>query len=223
MGAAIGEVLPLALGVAMSPMPIVAAILLLLSPNSRVTSLGYLAGWLAGIAIPVTVFTLLSAIVPRRYPDQAEPILASVKLVLGAILLVAGALWFRSRRNAAEEPEPPKWALAIDSLTVWRALALGFSFAAINPKNLALALAAGAAVGEATLPPAQDALAVILYTVIASASVGVPVVADLVAPRALLEPLRDLREWLLKNNSTMMAVVLVVLGVILIGAGMGTF
>ncbi len=38
MGSAIGDTLPLALGIAISPIPIIAAILILLSPRARGTS-----------------------------------------------------------------------------------------------------------------------------------------------------------------------------------------
>ncbi len=50
----IGEILPLALGVAISPIPIIAAILMLLSPKARVTSVGFLLGWVLGIVVAVT-------------------------------------------------------------------------------------------------------------------------------------------------------------------------
>ena len=43
MNEVMGQILPLALGVAISPIPIIAAILMLLSPRARATSVGYLA------------------------------------------------------------------------------------------------------------------------------------------------------------------------------------
>src|SRR4029453_18692301 len=49
MGSVIGEILPLAVGIAISPIPIIAAILMLLSPKAKATSVGFLLGWLAGI------------------------------------------------------------------------------------------------------------------------------------------------------------------------------
>ena len=62
MGTAVGEILPLAVGVAISPVPIIAAILMLLSPQAKSTSLGFLVGWVAGISIAIVVFTLLSSV-----------------------------------------------------------------------------------------------------------------------------------------------------------------
>ncbi|UUT36730.1 GAP family protein [Microbacterium elymi] len=85
MGAVIGEILPLALGIAISPIPIIAAILMLLSPKARVTSVGFLLGWVAGIVVAVVVFTLLSSILPADDPSVSKPILGVVRLVLGAL------------------------------------------------------------------------------------------------------------------------------------------
>jgi hypothetical protein len=46
MGEAIGQLLPLAVGVAVSPMPIVAVILMLVTPRARSNGPAFLLGWL---------------------------------------------------------------------------------------------------------------------------------------------------------------------------------
>lgn len=51
MGSVIGEVTPLALGVALSPFPVVPAILLLFTPRAKATAGAFLAGWAAGILV----------------------------------------------------------------------------------------------------------------------------------------------------------------------------
>lgn len=223
MGSAIGDLLPLAVGIAISPMPVVAAILMLLSPKARTTSLAFLAGWLVGVVITLIVFTLLSSILPRSDPNQARPIAGLIKIALGALLLLLALRRFRSRPGVAAEPAMPKWMSAIDTMTALRGLMLGFGLSALNPKNLLLGVAAGTVVGTATLPVGQEVVAIVVFTIIASSTVGVPIVAYLVAPRAMAGPLGSLREWLLRNNATVMAVVLLVLGVVLIGKGIGSF
>ncbi|MFP3415735.1 GAP family protein, partial [Bacillus sp. SIMBA_074] len=74
MGAVIGAILPLAVGIAISPIPIIAAILMLLSPKARGSSLGFLLGWVLGIVVAVVVFTLLSSVLPRGEGEQSKPI-----------------------------------------------------------------------------------------------------------------------------------------------------
>jgi hypothetical protein len=46
MGAVVGDPLPLAVGVAVSPVPIIAVILMLLAPRASGTSAGFGLGWL---------------------------------------------------------------------------------------------------------------------------------------------------------------------------------
>ena len=65
MGTAVGEILPLAVGIAISPIPIIAAILMLLSPQAKGTSVGFLIGWVAGVVTAVVLFTLLSSVLPE--------------------------------------------------------------------------------------------------------------------------------------------------------------
>ncbi len=66
MGSVIGEILPLAVGIAISPIPIIAVILMLLSPHAKGASVGFMIGWLAGIGVAIVVFTLLSAVISQR-------------------------------------------------------------------------------------------------------------------------------------------------------------
>jgi threonine/homoserine/homoserine lactone efflux protein len=223
MGPVIGDVIPLALGVAISPIPIIAAILMLLSPKARGTSLGFLLGWLLGIVVAVVVFTLLSSVLPQGDPDESKPILGTVEIVLGLLLLVLAVRQWRSRPAAGAEPALPKWMAAIDTMTAVRALVLGFLLSALNPKNLLMGVAAGVAIGSDAQNAGEAVVAVIVYTVIAASTVAVPVIAYLAASSRMARPLEALRTWLVHNNATIMSVLLLVIGVVLIGKGLGEF
>ena len=60
MGSAIGEILPLAVGVAISPIPIIAVVLMLSTPKGKGNGLAFLLGWLIGLGL-VGVIVLLVA------------------------------------------------------------------------------------------------------------------------------------------------------------------
>ena len=60
MSKAIGEVLPFAVVVAISPLAIVAIILVLFSARARVNSILFTFGWIVGVAIVGTVIYLLA-------------------------------------------------------------------------------------------------------------------------------------------------------------------
>ena len=77
--------------------------------------------------------------------------------------------------------------------------------------------------GTASLSTGEVAVVVAVFTVIAGASVMVPVVGYLVARDKMSGPLQSLRVWLVHNNATVMAVLLLVIGVTMIGKGIGSF
>jgi threonine/homoserine/homoserine lactone efflux protein len=223
MGSVIGEILPLALGVAISPIPIIAAILMLLSPKARGTSLGFLLGWVLGIVVAVVVFTLASSFLPAGGAEGAKPVSGLIKIVLGVLLLMLALRQWSSRPKEGAEPVLPKWMSAIDSMTAGRGFALGFALAAVNPKNLLMGLAAGVAIGSDSPSTGVTVVAIVVYTVIAAATVAVPVIAYLIAAERMATPLEALRGWLTRNNATVMAILLLVIGVVVIGKGIANF
>jgi threonine/homoserine/homoserine lactone efflux protein len=219
----IGEILPSALGVAISPIPIIAAILMLLSPKARGTSVGFMIGWILGIVVAVVVFTLLSAIIPAADPTASKPVAGVIKILLGlGLLLLAWNQW-RKRPLHGEVATPPKWMSAIDTMKPVAALGLGFLLAAVNPKNLLMAVAGGLAIGAAGLSAGQQTIAIVVFVLIAASTVVIPVVSYLIAAKKMAAPLDALRTWLLANNATIMTVLLLVIGVAIIGKGIAGF
>lgn len=219
----IGEILPLALGITISPIPIIAAILMLLSPRAKGTSVGFLLGWVTGIIVAVTFFTLISHFLPEDDPDASQPVAGIVKLVLGALLILLAVKQWRDRPQADEVPELPGWMKAIDSMTPIKATGLGFLLSALNPKNLIMGAGAGVTIGGAGLTTGDIVVAIAMFTIIAAASVAVPVIAYLAAANKIAGPLDALRQWLTKENNVVMATLLLVIGVVMIGKGIGSF
>lgn len=222
MGAVIGEILPLAVGIAISPIPIIAVILMLLSPRAKGASVGFMIGWVVGIIVAVVVFTLLSSVIPQ---SGGEPSKTSgiIKIIFGALLLFLALRQWRGRPAKGEQAVMPKWMSAIDSMTAGKAMGLGFLLSAVNPKNLILAVSAGLIIGGAGLTLGQAAVAIAIFVVLAACTVIIPVIGYLIASARLAGPLDRLRGWLVENNATIMAVLLLVIGVVLIGKGIAHF
>ena len=223
MGPVIGEVFPYALGIAISPVPIIAIILLLMSSRARTTSVGFLFGWLVGIIVAIIVFTALSSIIPPADPNASNPIGGVIKLLLGALLVFLAVREWLGRPKDGEEAKLPKWMAAIDSLTAARAFVLGFALAAVNPKNLLLAIGGGYAIGSAGLSIGSIVVVMLIWVVVAGSTVLIPVLAFLIAGERAKGPLTRMRVWLVSNNATIMAILLLVIGVALIGKGIGSF
>ena len=214
MGAVIGDVLPLAIGIAISPIPIIAAILMLFSPRATSTSTGFLLGWILGIVVATAVFTALAGTL--KAGGEPSAVASWIKIGLGVLLVLVGIRQWRGRGG---QHDAPKWMAAIDDFTFPKALGLGFLLSGVNPKNLIIAAGAGLIIGSSAVGVGGDAAAIALFTVIASSTVAIPVLAHLVAAERMTRPLESLRKWLQDNNATVMATMILVIGTVLVGKG----
>ena len=215
MGDAIGATLGFAVGIAVSPIPIAAVILMLFSARARLNSISFMVAWIAGIALVTTIVVAI----PGLEADGSEPSNTAgwIKLVLAALLLLVGVHQWRTRPGPDDEVAVPGWMEKIDALTPVSSFGLGFLLSAVNPKNLLLAVAAGASIGALPLTTGQTVGAVVVFTVIAAITVMVPVIAYLFAGKRLDPTLDQAKAWLIGNNAAVMAVLIIVFGTSLLG------
>jgi threonine/homoserine/homoserine lactone efflux protein len=221
MGTVIGDILPLALGVALSPIPIVAVILMLFSKNARSTSFGFLVGWFLGVAVEATVVVFIAD--PAQEATGGEESLLSVivHIVLGLLLLFLAYRNWKTRPEPGEQVEMPKWMSSIDSITAGKALGLGALLSGVNPKNLALILGAGVAIAAAGLNSTQTIIALIVFIIIACISVAAPVIVYLVMGDKAEPMLNSWKTWLTHNNATVMMLLCLVFGIVVLSKGLG--
>ena len=214
VGETIAEVLALGVAVAASPFPIIPAILLLFTPRAKATSLGFVAGWVIGVLVATGVFIGLATLV--ELADEPPTWASWARIVLGAALLVLGVQkWLtRGRRE-----EAPAWMQSIDGLTPPTALRLGLLLSAANPKVLLLTAAAGLSIGAADLSTTETAITAVVFTLVASITVALPIVLYLIVGERILRPLGKARTWLQDNNAAVMAVVILVIGALLVVKG----
>jgi len=221
MGNAIGSLLPQAIGVAISPIPIIAVILMLFSKRARSNGLAFLAGWVLALAIVGGVVLVLAGAGKVSAGGTPSTLSYVVHLLLGLLLLFLAVRNWQKRPKEGETAEMPKWMATIDSFTAGRALGLSALLAGVNPKNLALAVAAALSIAQAGLSGAQPWIALAVFVLVASLSVAAPVVYYLIAGQSAAEMLNTWKAWLTANNATVMFVLLLVLGVKLVGDGLG--
>src|SRR5262245_51340111 len=124
MGAVIGELLPLAVGVAISPIPIIAVILMLLSRQAARTSSGLLTGWVAGIVVVTVVALLLVGQEANTSAGRPSAVSSVLELVFGLLLVVMAARQWRERPKPGQTAVMPKWMGSIDSFSFGKALGL---------------------------------------------------------------------------------------------------
>ena len=219
MGAAIGDVLGLAAGVAVSPLPIVAMILLLATPRGRVNGLLFGAGWLAGLAVLGAVVLALAA--PADASEGGEPAAWTgwLKLLLGVLLLLLATRQWRGRPAEGAEPEMPKWMASLDRMRPGGALGLGALLSAVNPKNGGLTVAAAATIAGAGLAGGSEAVVLAVFVLVGSVGVLAPLVLYLVAGQRAAATLDSWKTWATGHNAAVMAVLFLVFGLKLVGDG----
>jgi hypothetical protein len=220
VGEAISQVLPFAVGVAIVPIPVIAVILILFSSRARVNGPVFLLGWVAGLAVAFGAVYALADAGDAATDQTASDSVSWLRIVLGVLLLLAAVRSWRKRPAPGAEPEMPKWMAGIEALAAGRALGLGALLAAANPKNLVLVVGAAAGVAQLGVSTGDAIMALIVFLVIASLSVGGPVVYYFVGGERARAALDELKGWLAVNNATVMTVLLLVFGALLIANGL---
>jgi threonine/homoserine/homoserine lactone efflux protein len=216
---AIGALAPAAVAVALSPIPIIAVVVVLGTPRARSNGPAFALGWIVGLSAVTAAVVVVAG--GASDPDSgASTGVNWLKVGIGVLFLVLAWQQWRSRPRPGEEPSVPSWMATVEALSAPRALRLGLVLSGANPKNLALSLAAGAAVAEAGLSGADAVVAVAVFVVLGSVTVVGSVVSFFVAGRRAGPPLEALKQFMTDNSAAIMMVVLLVLGVMVLADGL---
>jgi threonine/homoserine/homoserine lactone efflux protein len=219
MGDVVGQILSFAVGVAVSPVPIIAVVLMLTTDRGRVNGPAFVLGWIAGLALAGTAILLVAG--QADASDGGEPAtwVGVLKLMLGLGLLALAVKQWRGRPADSEAAELPNWMQKIDGFAPGRALALAVALAAVNPKNLLLTVGAATTIAHAGLEAGEQAVALSVFIVIASLGIGAPVAIYFALGEKSASLLGGLKDWMAHNNAAIMTVLLLVLGAKLLGDG----
>lgn len=216
----IGDLLPAAVAVALSPIPVIAVVVMLGTPLARRNGPAFALGWVVGLVAVSTVVLVVAG--GSSDPDSAASTGVDwVQVGAGVLFLVMALRQWRKRPAAGEEAEMPSWMEAVDHFTPVRSLVLGLALSAANPKNLVLTLAAASVIAQAGLPAGEDVVAVAVFVVLASVTVVGAVVAYLVAPEPAGRLLGSVKDFMAAHNTAIMVVILLLLGLKLLGEGLG--
>ena len=215
---AFGAVLPIAVAVGLSPFPIIAVVLVLLSPSARPAGLAFLAGRVVGVALIVMLASLISDLLERS--EEASPAVSLLRILVGVALVVLAGWKWRGRPRADADAALPGWMGAIEGSSPAGAARLAFLLSVANPKELLLGVGAGITIGSAGLPLVETLAVAAAYTVIACLSVIMPVAVYLVSGDSIRQRLDEVRTFLVRHNTAIMSVLLLVIGAALIGGGL---
>ncbi len=223
MGQALGNVLPLAIAVAIFPVPIIAVVLVLASERGPTKGSAFVLAWAAGLAAVAVIVLVVAGVADASEDGEPATWVNVLLLGLGLILLALAVKQWLSRPSDGEEAPTPGWMRTVDEFTVAKAGAAGFALSALNPKNVLLTVAAATVIAEVGLPVGQQAAVLTAFVVLASLGVLTPLVLALALGDRSRGLLDGLRSWMARHTAAIMAVLFLLIGAKLIADAVSGF
>ncbi len=219
MAEAIGAVVAFAVGMAVSPIPVVAAIVVLFSERARVNGPLFALAWITGLTALSTVLYLIASALDLGTDAAADDTVSWVRIGLGLLLVIAAWRTWHHRPRAGDEPKVPGWMSRVEGFGPVQAFGLGVLLS-LNPKSLALAVGAMTSLAQLDPTTVQAVAAVAAFVFISSTAVLAAVVYDQLGGARARATLEDAKSWLMTHHDAVMAVLFVVFGAVLISDGL---
>ncbi|OMC20621.1 hypothetical protein A5737_24590 [Mycobacterium colombiense] len=214
----LSKLVALAAVIALSPITVIPAVLVLHAPRPRPASLSFLGGWLLALVALTAAFVSGSELLSGFH--ATPPKWAGwVRLAFGVALLALAAYhWFTRHRQRGM----PRWMRSFSTLSPVRAGVMGAVLVPLRPEVLILCAAAGLAVGNSSLSAGGQVIAAAIFVVLAASTVAIPVLAYVGAGDRLDDVLERLKAWMEANHDAMMAVILFLIGLMVLYNGIRT-
>ncbi len=214
-GTFVVESLLAALGIAINPPAVIAAILL--ASVSRRKALAFAAGWTAGLLLIGLVVAFVGEAIELAGMTSVWVLVA--KVVIGVTLLWLGVAKWRSYRTVSGDEESPGWMRWLQDIPAPRAVLVAVAYASLNPKTVAFGAAGVVAILGASLGAATTWVALGLFVALSSLTVTVPIAFAVFFPHRSTQPLASAERWLGDHGRAVGAVVLLVLGAVVLYSG----
>lgn len=217
MGDAVGQMLASAVGIAISPIPLIAVVLMLATPRGRANGTAFTMSWIGCLAVVVTAVVLLGSGADASGDNGPADWTLWVKLVLGVLFLLLAAKQWKGRPREGHEAEQPGWMKAIDAFTPGKAAGLAALLAVANPKNLVLAVGGALSIAGSNASEGGKTGAVVLMVLLGSLCALAPLAVYLVGGARSADVLGEWKAWMGRHNAAIMTTLLVVLGAKYVG------
>ncbi|MEV6284005.1 GAP family protein [Kribbella sp. NPDC051770] len=219
-----GAVFPQAMAIALSPVPLVCIVLVLMSDRPVRAGLAFTAGWFGALTLATGLVAWLTDGVADDNAEATRDGVDVLQLVVGLVFAVLAVRYWRKRPPPDAPPPRPAIVDRIPALSAPALVLAGAGAALANLKNVPLVLSAGSSLGSAALGTGSLIGAVVVFVVVASSTILGPLAAVAVAGARRSAPtLKSLESWLLGNLTTITVVVLTVLATTLIGRSLDLF
>jgi threonine/homoserine/homoserine lactone efflux protein len=223
MGQALGQVLPLAVAIAIFPVPVIAAVLIVGSERGRVKALAYALAWCVGLAAVGAAVLVFAGAADATEKGERGDLVNLLLLALGMLLVVVAARKWQSRPSGEEEPPMPGWMEKVGDLSAVKAAGVGFALSGLNPKNVGLSVAAAAEIAYVGIHPVEQGVVLAAFVLLGSVGVLAPLVLSVALGERSQATLQGLSRWMARYNAVIMAVLMLLIGATLIGDAVSGF
>jgi len=212
------SILIAAFGIASSPIPIMAAILVLGTEKARSNGLRFALGWIVGLSLLSLLLLIFSEAI--YIGESGQLIMTWVRVVLGVGLLALAIKKWLNRPKAGKVASQPKLMKDIASMKSKQFLVLGLTLGGINPKNIAFSLVAITAIAEASVSIGVELAILMTFVLLSSISVLMLVGGYVVMGEKAEKMLGKIQDWMVRNNTILMVVLYLLFGVLLLQKGL---
>lgn len=193
---------PQTIAVAVSPIPLVA--LIVLASGRRSSALSFALGWLLAAFVGIGAVTLLgrAATSSGHAPSTGR---ALFNLAVGLLFLaLAWRSW--STRPRTDDPPTPTWLASVGGWSNLTCLGAGTAVIVLNAKNLPIMATLGASIGTAHLSTVQAVVTAAVLAVLCAGSALVVVGLLYLGGEGGERRLAALRGLLIRWNNVILAV-----------------
>lgn len=218
---AIGLVLAPGLGAAISPMAIVAVLILLTAQGGKFRAVLFAAGVFLATLVLATIVLVVSLTAQVHSAGAPSKVASAVSLALGLLLVWFAVKQWRKRPRAGHEVVAPKWMSSLDTMSAPKAFILGVGLAFMNAKNIPLTIATVTTVVQLNAAAWVNIVTLVVFAVLGTLGVAVPVLASVIGGSKLAEKLSDTKGYLVQHNSVILSIVFLLIGAQTIGKAIG--
>lgn len=198
--------------IALNPLVIILTILLVLSKRGRTNSVLFSLGWFFTLLLMGWMVIFLAEAGHISAGAERTTTMSILKLLFGILFLVLAAYYWKKRPAKGQPAEVPAWMDSIDNFTGRKSLTTGIAIAGANPKNIGITIAAGLDVALAALPSPQPWIAMGIFALMCSFAIFAIIIYSRIVGKSADKTLNSWKAWLAIYNTTVLMVVLLILG-----------
>jgi threonine/homoserine/homoserine lactone efflux protein len=214
----LGSLLTPAAGIALSPIPVIAVVVVVASSNGRAKGVAFAGGWLVGLGLLTVAVAVLVERTVRD--DTSRLVLDLIRVLAGVGLIYAAWTKWQKRPPDGEGSTLPGWIASIDEATMIRTARLGALLGGANPKNLVFAASAAASIALAGEGNRNTLLLAVVFVALSSITVLGAVALKLIGGARAEATLGSVHACMIHNANIITIVILVLIGTKIAGDGL---